>query len=223
MNSRFESIESVHNYHKLISHSYPPVIPPSSHPLLSPLFCLRTGVSGQFSRIRQELKERDDRTKEKQDDVHKELSHISGDRLLSSIPHPSPSRSADQISQLDKRLSDQEEKISRLYNLHGKMLERMDRIDTTQSKHADELAGAVSLPPLNFLTPLPVLHGVVERVDSMATRHETNVCRPPPHLSISTPLFTPHSSLREQGVWMTQWFISTARSRPTKSLRNKSL
>jgi hypothetical protein len=71
-------------------------------------------------------------------------SLVTASSLRSLTP---PSRSADQISQLDKRLSDQEEKISRLYNLHGKMLERMDRIDTTQSKHADELAGAASLPP----------------------------------------------------------------------------
>jgi hypothetical protein len=91
---------------------------------------------------------------------------------------------------LDKRLSAQEEKITRLYNLHGKMLDRMDRIDTTQSKHNEELAGTSILDlSISSIDLFAVLHDVVKRVDEMATRHEINVCTSSlAHLSCS-PVF----------------------------------
>jgi hypothetical protein len=59
-----------------------------------------------------------------------------------------------QLAGLERRLEEQEEKISRLYNLHGKMLARMDHLDSAQATQQQQLSGTLSSSCLSSLTVL---------------------------------------------------------------------
>lgn len=61
--------------------------------------------------------------------------------ILSLTLSRSHSLPTDHLNNIDKRLSDQDDRITRLYTLHGKMLEKLDKIDQTQHENSQELKG----------------------------------------------------------------------------------